>query len=97
MPAQPYRELLEHHQEKNFTITSLGSLQHQWWYKKLCLFYKIFKENKPVYHFNLIPTKNVNYNTRRYFFKEKKIFLKFRKIYRKTPVLKYLFNKVTDT
>ena len=29
-----------------------------------CLFYKTFKENKPVYFFNLIPTKNSNYNTR---------------------------------
>ena len=27
------------------------------WYRKLCLFYKIFRENKPVYLFNLIPTK----------------------------------------
>ena len=41
-----------------------SSLQRQRWYRKLCLFYKIFKENKPVYLFNLIPTKNSNYNTR---------------------------------
>ena len=34
------------------------------WYRKLCLFYKIFRENKPVYLFNLIPTKNSNYNSR---------------------------------
>ena len=27
------------------------------------LIYKIFKENKPVYPFNLIPTKNSNYKT----------------------------------
>ena len=40
------------------------SLQCQRWYRKLCLFYKIFKENKPVYLFNLIPSKNSNYNTR---------------------------------
>ena len=39
-------------------------LQRQRWYRKLCLFYKISKENKPVYLFNLIPTKNLNYNTR---------------------------------
>ena len=31
--------------------------------QELCLFYKIFKE-KLVYLFNLIPTKNSNYNTR---------------------------------
>ena len=42
----------------------LGSLQRQRWYGKLCLFYKIFKENKPIYLFNLIQTKNSNYNTR---------------------------------
>ena len=42
----------------------MQSLQRRRWYRKLCLFYKIFKENKPVYLFNLIPTKNSNYNTR---------------------------------
>ena len=42
----------------------LESLQHRRWHRKLCLSYKIFKENKPVYLFNLIPTKNSNYNTR---------------------------------
>ena len=34
------------------------------WCRKLSLFYKIFKENKPVYLFNLIPTINSNCNTR---------------------------------
>ena len=33
-------------------------------HRKLCSFYKIFKENKPTYLFNLIPTKNSNYDTR---------------------------------
>ena len=42
----------------------MESLQCRRWYRKLCLFYKIFKENKPVYLFNLIPSKNSNYNTR---------------------------------
>ena len=42
----------------------LESLQHRRWHRKLCLSYKIFKENKPAYLFNLIPTKNSNYNTR---------------------------------
>ena len=32
--------------------------------ESVCLFYQIFKGNKPVYLFNLIPTKNSNYNTR---------------------------------
>ena len=42
----------------------MESVQRQYWYGKLCLFYKIFKENKPLYLFNLIATKNSNYNTR---------------------------------
>ena len=39
-------------------------LQCRRWYRKLCLFYKTFRETKPVYLFNLIPSKNSNYNTR---------------------------------
>ena len=42
----------------------LKSLLCRRWYRKLCLFYKIFKETKPIYLFNLIPSKNSNYNTR---------------------------------
>ena len=50
--------------EKIYHELGLESLHRRRWYRKLCLFYKIFKENKPVYLFNLIPTKNSNYNTR---------------------------------
>ena len=50
--------------EKLYHELGLESLQCRRWYLKLCLFYKIFKENKPVYLFNLIPTKNSNYNTK---------------------------------
>ena len=50
--------------EKLYHELGLESLQCQCWYWKLCLFYKIFKENKLVYLFNLIPSKNSNYNTR---------------------------------
>ena len=64
MLAQPYRELLEDLKRKTLPRTRLGSLQRHRWYRKLCLFYKIFKENKAVYLLNLIPTKNLNYNTR---------------------------------
>ena len=39
-------------------------LQCRRWYRKLCLFYKIFKKNKPVYLFNLILTRKLNYDTR---------------------------------
>ena len=44
--------------EKLYQELGLESLQRRRWYRKLCLFYKILKENKPVYIFNLIPTKN---------------------------------------
>ena len=50
--------------EKIYHELGLESLQRRRWYSKLCLFYKIFKEKKPLYLFNLIPTKNSNYNTR---------------------------------
>ena len=35
--------------EKMYQELGLESLQRRRWYKKRCLFYKIFKENKPVY------------------------------------------------
>ena len=50
---RPSRERLYHKLGWEF-------LQCQRWYRKLCLFYKIFKENKPVYLFNLITTKKLN-------------------------------------
>ena len=50
--------------DKIYHELGLESLQCRRWYRKLCLFYKIFKENKSVYLFNLIPSKNSNYNTR---------------------------------
>ena len=39
-----------------------GIPHHRRWYRKLYLFYKIFKNNKSIYLFNLIPTKNSNYD-----------------------------------
>ena len=50
--------------EKLYHELGLESLQCRRWYRKLCLFYKIFKEKKPAYLFNLIPSKNSNYNNR---------------------------------
>ena len=50
--------------EKLYHELGLESLQHWHWCRKLCLFYKIFKENKRIYLFNLIPTKKLDYNTR---------------------------------
>ena len=50
--------------EKLYHKLGLESFQRWHWYKKLCLFYKTFKENKHVYLFNLIPIKKLDYNTR---------------------------------
>ena len=50
--------------EQLYQELGLESLQRQRWYRKLSFFYKIFKENKPAYLFNLIPTKISNCNTR---------------------------------
>ena len=45
--------------KKRLPIISLGipPAKHCRWYKKLCLFYKISKENKSSYLFNVIPIK----------------------------------------
>ena len=48
--------------EKRYHKLGFEYLHCRRWYRKLCLFYKIFKENKPVYLFNLLPTKHLNYN-----------------------------------
>ena len=50
--------------ENLYQELGLESLQSRRWYRKHCLFYKLFKENKPVYLFNLNATKNLNYHTR---------------------------------
>ena len=50
--------------EKIYHELGMESLQCWRWYRKRCLFYTIFKENRPVYLFNLIPTKNSNYSAR---------------------------------
>ena len=50
--------------EKLYHELGLESFHRRRRYRKLCFFYKIFKENKPVYLVNLIPTKNSYYNNR---------------------------------
>ena len=56
------------------------SLQQRRWYRKLCCFYKIFKNKSPRYLFNIIPTRNPFYITRNHtnipLFKTNHIFLK---------------------
>ena len=45
--------------QKLYKELGLEYLQRRRWYRKLCLFYKIFQENKPAYLFNLLPTKKI--------------------------------------
>ena len=42
--------------EKLYQELSLESLQQRRWYRKLCLFFKIIKNQSPKYLFELIPT-----------------------------------------
>ena len=50
--------------EKLYQEVGLESLQLRRWYRKLCLFYKIFKNKSPAYLFNLIPARNTHYSLR---------------------------------
>ena len=50
--------------EKLFEELGLESLQHRRWYRKLCCFYKILKDQSPKYLFNIIPKLNRPYPTR---------------------------------
>ena len=40
------------------------SLQQRCWYRKLCSFCRIFKNESPRYLFNIIPNRNPGYSTR---------------------------------
>ena len=50
--------------KKIFEELGLKSLQHRWWYRTLCCFYKILKEQSPKYLFNIIPNLTRPYSTR---------------------------------
>ena len=50
--------------EKVYLELGLESLQLCRWYRKLCLFYKVFKNEHPKYLFNLIPVRSTPYATR---------------------------------
>ena len=52
------------YKEKLFEELGLESLQHSRWYRKLCCFYKILKDQSPKYLFNIIPKLNRPYPTR---------------------------------
>ena len=50
--------------EKLYQKLGFELLQQRWWYRKLCLFYKIIKIKSPKYLFELIPTARQVYMTR---------------------------------
>ena len=50
--------------EKIYQELGLESLQLCRWYRKLCLFYKVFKNEHPKYLCNLIPVRCTTYATR---------------------------------
>ena len=50
--------------EKIYQELGLESLQSRRWYRKLAVFYKIYKNKSPFYLFNLIPEKTSSYTTR---------------------------------
>ena len=47
--------------EKNYQELDLESLQIYRWYRKLYLYYKIYKNHSPSYLNNIIPTTNMHY------------------------------------
>ena len=50
--------------EKIYQKLGLDSLQLRRWYRKLCLFYKVFKSEHPRYLFHIIPVRCTPYATR---------------------------------
>ena len=50
--------------EKIYQELGFESLQERRWYRKLCSFYKGFKNESPRYLFNIIPIRNPAYSTR---------------------------------
>ena len=49
--------------ENIYQELGLDSLQFRRWYRKLCLFYKVFKNKHPKYLFHLIPVRSTSYAT----------------------------------
>ena len=52
--------------EKIYQELDLESLQICRWYRKLCLFYKIYKNQSPFYLYNIIPTTNTHHTFRNF-------------------------------
>ena len=52
--------------EKIYQELGLESLQLRRWYRKLCLLYKVFKNEHSKYLYNLIPVRSTLYATRKH-------------------------------
>ena len=50
--------------EKLYQELGLESLQLRRWFRKLCFFYKIYKNNQPSYLSNIVPQRSSVFNTR---------------------------------
>ena len=50
--------------EKLYHELGLESFETRRWYRKMCCFYKIFRNQSPEYLFNVIPTSVRTHNTR---------------------------------
>ena len=50
--------------EKTYQELGLESLQQRHWYRKLCLFFKIYKKQCPKYLFDIVPQSNCQYRSR---------------------------------
>ena len=50
--------------EKLYQEVGFESHKHRLWFSKLCNFHKIFKNQSPRFHYELLPFKTTYYNTR---------------------------------
>ena len=73
--------------EKIYQELGLESLQIRRWYRKLCLFYKIYKNQSPSYLYNIIPTTNTHYTFRN---SDKIPYFKTKHNFFKSNILKFI-------
>ena len=50
--------------ENLYLELGFGSIQFRHWYRKLCSFYKIYKNNQPSYLSNIILKRNSTFNAK---------------------------------
>ena len=53
-----------HRGKKTYQELGLEFLQQRRWYRKLCLFFKVYKNQSPKHLFDIIPQSNCSYRTR---------------------------------